>query len=121
MENSVAFANGAGYLYSDVSASGTVFENNILRGEGANALYHHCGLDNESRNNIVHRTGASSFSSVWAGCEASHGSLQSYKNYHNIYLFDTLEGMAMYRKWDRYYNQAPGTKRIYKPSTFHYI
>ena len=29
LENSEAFANGAGYLYSDVSASGTRFEKNI--------------------------------------------------------------------------------------------
>ena len=72
LENSRAYANGAGYLYSDVSASGTTFQNNVLRGAGEEALYHHCGLDNLSVNNIVHRTGTGSYKYIWAGCETSH-------------------------------------------------
>ena len=109
LENSEAFANGAGYLYSDVSASGTRFENNILRGKGEEALYHHCGLDNESVNNVVHRTDSSSFKMVWAGCEKGNPDRhQRYTNHHNIYLFDTLDGgMSMGRSWDRYYDEAP--------------
>ena len=109
LENSEAFANGAGYLYSDVSASGTRFENNILRGQGEEALYHHCGLDNESVNNVVHRTSSSSFKMVWAGCEKGKTNRrQRDTNHPNIYLFDTLEGgMSMGRSWDRYYDEAP--------------
>ena len=39
----------ANFLYSDVSSSGNLFQNNIMHGSGSVALVHHCGLDNESR------------------------------------------------------------------------
>merc|ERR1719505_550453 len=58
VEGGRAYHRSAAHLYSDTSSSGTIFEKNILRGGGANALKHHCGLDNESKNNIVHRTNA---------------------------------------------------------------
>ena len=38
-----------------MSASKNLFENNIMYGSASGALYHHCGLENESKNNIVHR------------------------------------------------------------------
>ena len=68
IENGSAFYPLAGLLYSDTSTSGTVFENNILRGGGDEALKHHCGLDNVSKNNIIHRTNSHSFHAVWTGC-----------------------------------------------------
>ena len=122
MENSRTYYNGAGHLYSDTSSCGTVFERNILRGTATDALYHHCGLDNQSVNNIVHRTDSESFGAVWAGCGKkdqtrwrSQGStsrpvtrVQRYTNHHNIYLFDSMEGLSMARTYDRYYDEAPG-------------
>lgn len=62
----------AGMLYSDTSTSGVIFENNIIRGGGDYALKHHCGLDNLSKNNIVHRTDSQSFHAVWTGCGNNH-------------------------------------------------
>ena len=64
----------ANYLYSDVSASKNLFENNVLYGSGGGALYHHCGLENESKNNYVHRqiapeNGKKALSNVWGACE----------------------------------------------------
>ena len=64
----------ANYLYSDVSASKNLFENNLLYGSGGGALYHHCGLENESKNNYVHRqiapeNGKKALSNVWGACE----------------------------------------------------
>jgi hypothetical protein len=70
IENVDAYFNGAVHVYTDTSSSGTVIENNVLRGQGMEALYHHCGLDNESVNNIIHRTtDPHSFHAVTAGCE----------------------------------------------------
>ena len=69
LETGWVYENGPAGLYSDAAGCGTVFENNILRGQGSGALLHHCGLDNESKNNIVHRNGANSFDHIWAGCE----------------------------------------------------
>ena len=73
VEGGRGYHRSAAHLYSDTSSSGTIFEKNILRGGGANALKHHCGLDNESKNNIVHRTNAvESFDAIWTGCGKSH-------------------------------------------------
>ena len=107
LETGWVYENGPAGLYSDAAGCGTVFENNILRGQGSGALLHHCGLDNESKNNIVHRNGANSFDHIWAGCEKHSTALQDYTNHHNIYLFDTVEGMSMWRLYDRYFNKAP--------------
>ena len=108
IEDGTAYNVGAGSLYSDTSTSGVTFENNILRGPGTDALKHHCGTDNLSKNNIVHRTDTSSFHAIWMGCGWNHMERrQSYSNTRNIYLLDSLEGMAMGRPWDRYYAEAP--------------
>ena len=56
----------ANFLYSDVSSSGNLFENNIVHGSGSVALVHHCGLENESRNNIVHREAQPDNHQVWS-------------------------------------------------------
>ena len=76
---------------------------------GSPPLYHHCGLDNVSKNNIIHRTsGEDSVDHLWAGCEKSHtGRLQSYSNYKNIYFLDNAEGLECGRRRDRIYDDAP--------------
>ena len=66
----------AEFLYSDVSAGKNLFEKNILHGSGSGALFHHCGLENESRNNIIHRevrpdNGHRPLTDIWGGCEVT--------------------------------------------------
>ena len=66
----------AEFLYSDVSAGKNLFEKNILYGSGSGALFHHCGLENESRNNIIHRevrpdNGHRPLTNIWGGCEVT--------------------------------------------------
>ena len=83
----------AEFLYSDVSAGKNLFENNILYGSGSGALFHHCGLENEAKNNIVHRlirpdNGQQPLSDLWGACEANSGKFQSFSNHHNIYYFE---------------------------------
>ena len=92
----------ANFLYSDVSASKNLFEANIMTGSGSGALYHHCGLENESKNNIVHRVaapdnGQDAVSNIWGACEANSGKFQSFSNHHNIYYFENTEGMKLYK------------------------
>ena len=92
----------ANFLYSDVSASKNLFENNILTGSGSGGLYHHCGLENESKNNIVYRVqnttnGADPISNLWGACEANSGKFQSFANHHNIYYFEGTEDMKLYK------------------------
>ena len=93
------------FLYSDVSSSKTLFENNILYGSGSEALYHHCGLENESKNNIVHRetrpaNGEKPLGNLWAGCEKNTGKFQSFSNHHNIYYFEDTRDFSLYKQYD---------------------
>jgi len=98
-----AYHNGANFLYSDVSASRNTFENNIMFGSGSMALVHHCGVDNVSKNNIVHRTPTAMedqeypLEVVWSGCERESGKHQNYSNHHNIYLIENTTGLSFYR------------------------
>ena len=85
------------------------FENNIMYGSGSFALYHHCGLENVSKNNIVHRTSSSSdhaLNQAVGGCEktSTAGLYQSYTNSHNIYYLDNAKDFALGRDWDRFYD-----------------
>ena len=70
-----AYKIGANHLYSDTASSRTTFENNIMYGTGFDALVHHCGVDNISKNNIVHRTAeissdhAPALQTMWGVCE----------------------------------------------------
>ena len=71
-------------------------------GSGSGALYHHCGLENESKNNILHRqstpsNGQKPVSNVWGACEANSGKFQSFRNHHNIYFFDNTEDLKLYK------------------------
>jgi hypothetical protein len=111
-----AFHSGANSLYSDDGSGMNTFENNLMYGEGQNALYHHCGIENLSKNNFIHRTSfndrnsgtSSRYSTVWAGCEKnSITSLQSYENQRNIYLLDDIEDFEFARSWDQFYDLAP--------------
>ena len=71
-------------------------------GSASGALYHHCGLENESKNNIVHRVavpanGQDPLSNIWGACEANSGKFQSFSNHHNIYYFQNTENMKLYK------------------------
>lgn len=48
---------GGTLIYTDASSGKNTVENNLLIGavDQGNHLYHHCGLDNVSKNNIIHR------------------------------------------------------------------
>ena len=103
-----AYHSGANFLYSDVSASRNTFENNIMYGSGSMALVHHCGVDNVSKNNIVHRTRTAveeheyPIEIVWSGCEKEGGKYQNYSNYHNIYLMDNTTALSFYRNHHKF-------------------
>ena len=93
----------ANFLYSDVSCSKNLFENNIVYGSADSALIHHCGLENESKNNYIHRVaspdnGLEPIANIWGLCEDGQGKHQSFHNHHNIYYFDNTEDMTMYKR-----------------------
>ena len=46
---------GGAFLYSDSASARVTFERNIMYGTGGIGLKHHCGKDNMSVNNVVHR------------------------------------------------------------------
>jgi hypothetical protein len=52
-----AYENGGNYIYSDTSSGKNTFENNLLIGatDKGSFIKHHCGLENLSKNNIIHR------------------------------------------------------------------
>ena len=92
----------ANMLYSDTSSSKNLFENNLLYGSGSGGIYHHCGLENESKNNYFHRVaapqnGKDPISNLWGACEANSGKFQSFTNHHNIYFFDDTENFKLYK------------------------
>lgn len=109
--NVKAYHNHANCLYSDVDTSKTTFENNIMRGEWyGNALYHHCGIENLSKNNIIHRklpalNNDRNGNTAWGGCEnnwSSKGAKQNYTNERNIYLFESMDNFTFGRTFDTY-------------------
>ena len=52
-----AYNNGGQHIYTDDASCKNTLENNLLVGAPSKGsyLYHHCGLDNISKNNIIHR------------------------------------------------------------------
>ena len=42
-------------IYTDASASKNLVENNLLVGDAGIWITHHCGVENESKNNIIHK------------------------------------------------------------------
>ena len=108
IHDSRSYLDDAASMYSDSGSCRNTYENNIMYGDGGQPLYHHCGLDNVSKNNIIHRrTSRSPPDTIWGGCEKSSPGLQNYSNSHNIYLLDNADGLSFGRSWDRYYNEAP--------------
>ena len=101
-----AYKVGANHLYSDAASSRTTFENNIMYGTGDRAIIHHCGVDNISKNNIIHRTAEEETQGhgmeiMWGGCEKRKtGNSPSLSNYNNIYLMDNSNGFSFYRNAD---------------------
>ena len=81
-----------------------------MYGDGGKALYHHCGLENVSKNNIIHRTSSSSnnpISKLIGACERTGGLYQSYTNYRNIYFLDDADGLSFSKPVDRFFDETP--------------
>ena len=102
-----AFDNGANFLYSDMSVARNTYERNIFYGtEEGGALKNNCGKLNMGINNIIHRT--STLEYAYGGCRKGDSeNPQSFENFHNIYLFDNMEGFTFARPIDRYYDSSP--------------
>ena len=86
-------------LYSDSACSGNTFENNIIYGSGSSATTFNCGLDNESKNNYIHRVGHTdngvhALDQLWNGCSSK--GIDSFNIHHNIHYFDNTEGFILY-------------------------
>ena len=108
----------ANWLYNDVSASKTLFENNIVHGSGSEAIIHHCGLENESKNNYVHRivspsNGQEPIDILWGFCEANQGKLQSFTDHHNIYFFEDTEDFALYKSYNYFDERSVFSDNLY--------
>ena len=90
-----------------------------MYGSGQFAMYHHCGLENVSKNNIVHRTSSSSdhaLNQAMGGCEkgSTSGRYQSYINSHNIYYLDSAKDFSLGRDHDRFYDPLrPNDKAVF--------
>ena len=68
------------------------------------AIKHHCGLENVAKNNIIHRSSFTrdhSLHNIQGACAKTEGPHQSYSNYHNIFLMDTIEDLEFGHPWDR--------------------
>ena len=102
-----AFDNGANFLYSDMSVGRNTYERNILFGtEEGGALKNNCGKLNMGINNIVHRTGSMEY--AYGGCrKGDRENPMSLENFHNIYLFDNMDGFSFARPIDRYFDETP--------------
>ena len=52
-----AYHHGGNFIYSDTSSGKNTVENNLLIGapDFGSYINHHCGLENLSKNNIIHR------------------------------------------------------------------
>ena len=105
-----AFNNGANFLYSDMSVGRNTYEKNIFYDTEASgdsgALKNNCGKLNMGINNVVHRTSALEY--AYGGCRAAdRENPLSFENYHNIYLFDNMDGFEFGRPNDRFYDEQP--------------
>ena len=116
------YHNGGNCIYSDVATSKTHFDGNICYGpwKHANAFYHHCGIENESTNNVVYRRAPPTeelevrpvnrlwYNNIWGGCERqrviTEGIIQEYTNEKNIYLMEDYTGLQFMRFWDTFEN-----------------
>ena len=57
VHNVQAYHHGGNFIYSDTSSGKNTVENNLLIGapDFGSYINHHCGLENLSKNNIIHR------------------------------------------------------------------
>ena len=115
------YHNGGNCMYSDVATSKTHFDSNICYGpwEHGNAFYHHCGIENESTNNVAYRGVPSKlevgggnnglwYNNIWGGCErkriSAEGVIQQYTNEKNIYFMEDFTGLQFMRYYDTFEN-----------------
>ena len=113
------YNHGGNCLYSDVSTSKITFDKNVCYGpwKHGSALYHHCGIDNLSTNNIAHRKAPTQklqpgevYNGIWSACETTRaaakggtGEIQQYVNEKNIYFIEDYSGLEFMRPWDQYH------------------
>ena len=111
------YHNGGNCMYSDVTTSKTHFDGNICYGpwKHGSAFYHHCGIENESTNNIAHRRAPDEqlnsgdwYNNFRGGCEKKRlltdGVIQEYTNEKNIYLMEDYTGLEIMRFFDTFKN-----------------
>ena len=109
-------------MYQDCGCANNTWDNNIIYGGGELPFSHHCGIDNVSKNNIIHRTIDPSrpdlepFHHFLAMCEKNSGDPQYFENTRNIYIFDNTDGFHFGRSWDRYYEDGLWGAGVYPPS-----
>ena len=67
VHNVTAYYNGGNHIYTDAGSCKNTIESNLLLGAPHNGgyIYHHCGLDNLSKNNIIHRYCKKKYSQVF--------------------------------------------------------
>ena len=103
-----AFSGRPVMIYTDASGCKNTIENNLLVGDAGIWLYHHCGVENESKNNLIHRKSGNFGSAMWGGCEKNNAARhQKYANHHNIYLLDNVDNFLTYRPFDKYEVEPP--------------
>ena len=104
-----SYHSGGNLIYTDETGSKNLIENNVLLGapgKGGSYIYHHCGMDNEARNNIIYRNEAppsGAANTMWSGCEKDSKGVQKFHNHHNIYYLENVDNLKMGRGHDRYY------------------
>ena len=103
-------------LYSDMAGSKTTFENNLVFGSGGAAISFNCGIENEAKNNFIHReakptNGHKALGQVWNGCNRKR--INTYSNHHNVYYFDNTDNLIFYQPWMRFDQDTVFYKNLY--------
>ena len=80
-----------------------------MYGSGGNAMTHHCGVGNQAKNNIVHKSSFTSNHTITrmeVVCKTHYGYYhQQYSHYQNIYLLDTInDDTAFGNNYDSFEN-----------------
>ena len=105
------YQNGGNFIYTDKGSCKNTIENNLLIGAtGIKGSYikHACGLDNVSKNNVIHRNNTYNTANyMWGGCmKTLTDSYQQFVNHHNVYLLENIDNLSMWRPFDRYWNHS---------------
>ena len=103
-------------LYSDAASSKNTFENNLIYGASSGALTFNCGLENEAKNNYVHReaspgSGRQPLGQLWGGCNKK--GVNTYTNHHNIYYFDNTDNLTLFSNWMRFDEETVFHSNLY--------